>query len=202
MKYIKALGLALIVSAATMAIFGASSAFAVQICAVGVVGDGKCATASTEAESDAPFSATSSNPVFQTNVATITCEHSETTIDPSTATGFSVITGSVTAFSLSGNCKTNGNIPCTVTVVNLPYEAHILANDLLMTDATGVGATVKCGFLMNCTLSIKEMELQVTHSGNNTILHANAVALQRSGGFCPETASWHADYTAQNRTID
>lgn len=206
MKYLKVLGLAAVMAVAMMAVFGSASASAeqtVQICkqVPSPDGDGKCLTGLTEREYDGAIPLTSENPVLTTNVAIVTCEHSATTTDPEASTGTNSITGSITALSFTGNCKTNGGTACTVTVVNLPYEAHLYTNNLLVTDVTGAGATVKCGFLINCTFTTKEAELSISHSGNNTIAKAEGVQLLRSGGFCPETSTWSAEYVASGYTV-
>lgn len=200
MKYIKALGPAFLLASAIV-ILGASSASAAQICAVGVFGDEKCATTSNEAETDAPIEATSTNSVLTTNVATVTCEHSATVLDPNSSTG-TPITGSVAALSFTGNCKTNGGTACTVTVVNIPYQASLETGALTVTDPTGAGATVKCGFLINCTFTSKKVELGMFASGNDTVIEASNVELARSGPFCPQTSQWNADYIAKNITVN
>lgn len=202
MKHLKVLGLAVVAAAAMMAIFGASSASAVQICKVGVTGDGKCATTNNEAEYDGEITATSTNPVLTTNVATVTCEHSATTVDPDSSTGEPSIGGTVTALSFTGNCKTGSGTKCEVTVHNIPYEGSVTSESMVVEDTEGAGATVKCGFLINCKFTSTEVELSVKHSGDNTIVSAEDVPLTRSGGFCPETSTWDADYTASNITID
>lgn len=201
MKHAKALGIASLAAILLVVVFGGGSAAAVQICKTVSpgTGDGKCATASDEKESDEPATSTSTNAVFTTSVTNHTCSSSSMTVDPTASTG-SPITGSVTNLSFA-HCTTSGGTACTMTVLNLPYHVVINAGSLTITDPTGAGAKMVCGFLINCTLSSKEISAQYTHDGDATVAHLSGVKMERSGGFCPETAEFHATYFFHGLTI-
>lgn len=141
----------------------------------------------------------SSNPVITTNVTNATCEQSSATISLSNDGGEGEpVAAQVTAFSFTGNCKTAGGTACTFTVVNLPYSASFEGSggngSMTVTDPSGAGASVKCGFLINCTFTAKEAELTITGGAPATVVAAK-VPLERTGGFCPATAEWDATYT-------
>src|SRR5215218_5369860 len=100
----------------------------------------------------------------------------------------------------TSECHTSSGTSCTVTPNNLPWTGDIGAsgggNGSLSIYSGGTGnpsATVVCGFLINCTFSTAKATLSVT-GGNPAIVKANGVPLERSGGFCPSTSNWDAEY--------
>lgn len=187
MKYLKVLGLAAVAAMAVMA-FGAGTASAAQICVPGT-GDGKCATSNErEYTPGTNITATSSNPVLTSSITTVTCKESSTTVTGTASTG-AAISGEVTALSFANDCTTSGGTSCTVTVVNLPYPGSLTSSELTVNDASGAGAKVVCGVLINCTFTSTDAVLSVAHDTFQA-----TVKLNRTGGFCPETAEWHATY--------
>lgn len=191
MKYLKVLGLAAVAATAVMA-FGAGTASAAQICVPDTIKfDGKCPTATAEREYNPAtdtITATSSNPVLTSSITNVTCKESATTVAGSSSTG-ATISGEVTALSFTNDCTTAGGTSCTVTVVNLPYPSSLTSSELTVNDASGAGAKVVCGVLINCTFTTTDAVLSVNHDTFQA-----TVKLNRSGGFCPETAEWHATY--------
>jgi len=106
----------------------------------------------------------------------------------------------VTALSFTG-CKTSGGTNCTATVVNLPYSGHLTGTvdgyyntfHETITDPVGAGEQLACGFLINCTLTSKELTIHGTDDPPETEIYAENT-LSRSGGLCPATAQWDATY--------
>jgi hypothetical protein len=104
-------------------------------------------------------------------------------------------------------CTTANGTACNVKAVNLNYSATATATGsgngtLTIAQGTGPGApgaTVECGFLINCTFTSTDLILDVS-GGGPAIIHAKEEPLARSGGFCPEVATWDATYqvTAPN----
>jgi hypothetical protein len=194
-RYLKVLGLSIVAVVAMTAFFGASSASAVQLCKTVNFGsgDGLCPTILDEAESSDPIFSTSTEWVLTTSATNITCENASMTVDPATSTG-SPIAAEVTALSATGNCKTTGGTACTVTTVNLPYPAAFTGEGFTINDAVGGGFVVKCGFLINCTFTVKDMFAPTTHVGDDSVTHLSKISMEKAGGFCPATAEWHATF--------
>lgn len=194
MKYVRILGL---VAAAAMAVmaFGGGTASAAQLCANAASEANGCGKNGTQAKAEtaADVTGTSTNAILTSSITDVTCTDSHTTINPNSSTG-TPITGTVDVLTFGGECETSGGTECHVTTVNLPYEASIEGTTLTVKDAVGAGAVVECGFLINCTFTTKEAKLSITN-GTPTTATASKVVLNRSGGFCPATAEWHATYS-------
>lgn len=188
MSYLKAIGIAAVVAAAVAA-FGASGAAAVEICVPGNPGDGKCPTTNEkEYTSGTNFRATGSNWVMTSSITTVTCKEASITLQFNAATG-EPISGQVTALSMTNDCTTSAGTSCTVTVVNLPYPASLTSSQLTVNDASGAGAKVVCGILVNCTFTTKDGVMSVNHD-----TYEETWQMERTGGFCPATAEWHATF--------
>jgi RHS repeat-associated protein len=135
---------------------------------------------------------------FVTSLGTIECTTSTVTGETTSAGGEGkAVEGTIGSLAFSG-CKL-GETSCTATVVNLPHSASATATEkgngtLAMKDSEGVGATVKCGLVIDCTLSTEEAKLKLT-GGNPAIASAEAVPLGKlSGAKCPSEAKWSAEY--------
>lgn len=186
MKVFRNLALAGIVAAAFMAIIGAGTASATQLC---TDSGGICT------EYSGNITGTSTNATLATNLANVECSHSETTINAFTSTGAPIL-GEVTALSFTG-CQTEGVVhtACTVTVKNLPYSASLEGKTLTVTDSVGAGAKVVCGTVLSCEFLTKSANLAITN-GSPTVARAENVALSHeTGAICPSTATWSATYS-------
>jgi hypothetical protein len=207
-KYLKVLGLALVAAMALTAIMGATSASAATKLCSTVVNANQGGCPAGKYEYAGTVKATSTNAILTSSTTNVTCEHSEVTLTANTSTNVppaTSIAGTITNLTFTKNCKTASGTACTVETVNLPYDGHVQGtiegntntSSLTVTDATGAGALVKCGFLINCTFTTKEATLHgvnISSPATTTRFTAAGIKLNRSGGFCPETAEWHATY--------
>jgi hypothetical protein len=109
--------------------------------------------------------------------------------------GSTPVSGEVTGVTFT-ECILGASTPCTVQVLNLPWKltAEKTGETTFNVVVSGSpGVTVVCGFLINCTFSQTSMTLSGT-GGSPAIVKATAIGLNRSGGFCPSTASFDAEY--------
>jgi hypothetical protein len=211
-KYLKVLGLAAVAAMAIMAFGAGSASAATKLCAVGGSPQGGCPAG--KGEYSGTIKATATNPLLTNSITNVTCNHSEVTLTANTSTNVepaTSITGSITALTFTGSCKTASGTACTVEVLNLPYEAHVQGtiggdtntSSLTATDSVGAGAKVVCGFLINCTFTTKEATLHgvnISSPVTGARFQASKIVLTRSGGFCPATAEWDAQYTTTSPT--
>jgi hypothetical protein len=191
MSHDRAFSLAAIGATALLALVGAGTASAAQLC---TDSGGVCT------EYSGNITGTSTNATLATNLFNIECSDSATTINASSSTG-APITGEVTALSFSG-CQTEGLTPtgCTVTVKNLPYNASLEGKTLTVTDAVGAGAKVICGTWLSCEFLTKSASLAITN-GEPTVAVAKEVPLSHeNGAICPATATWSATYAVVSPT--
>lgn len=199
MKYLKMLGLAALAAMALTAVIGASAASATELCSTSTTpcsgtkyGTGTVLKGSLESGTKA---------LLTNSITNVTCEASSVEGKTTSAGGAGAVSGEITNLTFTTNCKTASGTACTVTVVNLPYPASISGggtaagaeSTLTVNDASGAGATVVCGVLINCTFTTKDAILKVTN-GASTPTALAAQTLERSGGFCPATATWDAAY--------
>jgi hypothetical protein len=193
-KYVKILGLTAVAAMAVMAFVGAGTASATTLCKSGGSPEAGCGAGKGEinAETD-NIEGTSSNAILTSSLTDVTCKVSETKINPTSSTGAPIL-GTVENLNFKEDCTTASGTSCTVTVVNLPYSSSLEGTALTVTDPIGAGATVKCGFLINCTFTTKSATLNIVN-GTPSVAKAEGVKLEREGGFCPETAEWHATYS-------
>jgi hypothetical protein len=197
MKQLRMLGVAAVAALGLMA-FGAGSASATELCSTNTspctgtkYGAGTTIFAQLKAGTQATLT---------TNVTNVHCKKSTVHGHTSNAGGKGVaVTGTITSLTFT-ECATTGGQQCTVSAVKLPYKASIVAtgggNGTLSVQSDGSGnpgATVVCGFLINCTFSTANATLGVT-GGNPAIAKANGIALAREGGFCPSQSTWDAEY--------
>jgi hypothetical protein len=59
---------------------------------------------------------------------------------------------------------------------------------------TDLGASVKCGVLVNCEFTSASPIFSVT-GGANALVGANSISFARSGPICPSTSTWTATYS-------
>jgi len=214
-KYLKVLGLAALAAMVVMA-FGAGSASATTKICVSTPGttDNECPANKSEPDPNNPqadihVEGRLTNPpgaVLVTNITTVICEESGVTLTANGSTpetGATSITGEVTSLSFA-KCKTSAGVPCTITVLNLPYESHLQGtiegvtntSSLTVTDPVGAGAKVVCGLVLNCTFTTKEATLHGKNITTPTTAEftASNLPLEKAGGLCPATAEWNASY--------
>jgi hypothetical protein len=115
--------------------------------------------------------------------------------------GLTPISGEVTSVTWT-KCVTASGTACTVTVNGLPWKLtgeKTGENTFKVVVSGSPGVTVVCGFLINCTFSQTSLTLSGVN-GSPARVTATAVGLNASGGFCPKTASYDAEYdiTAPN----
>jgi hypothetical protein len=137
------------------------------------------------------------------SISNITCQNA-TMSGAMTSTGGSGLTpisGEVTAVAWS-NCVTSFGTACTVTVTGLPWKltgekTGETTFNVVVSGSPGVA--VSCGSLINCTFSQTSLTLSGVN-GSPARVTATAVGLNTSGGLCPKTASYDAEYdvTAPN----
>lgn len=206
MKYIKALGLALMAAMAVMAFFGASSASATVLCKVTPTGSPpKCPESQTYGphttiEGTAVNARLTPNGLFPD----VICSHSVTTATTTNTGGpEETVTGHITNLEFNG-CKTSLGGGCTVEVNNLPYHAEVHwvsghNGSLTVTEGEGggnPGATVTCAGVLECAFDNTTFNLPIT-GGNPATVTANGVKLNIAGGaLCPTEAEWDASYKA------
>jgi hypothetical protein len=109
--------------------------------------------------------------------------------------GTTPVSGEVTSLTFT-ECVFGSSTPCTVSVVNLPWKltAEKTGETTFNVIVSGSpGVTLVCGSFINCTFSQTSMTLSGT-GGSPAIVKATAIGLNRSGGLCPSTASFDAEY--------
>jgi hypothetical protein len=194
MKHIKIMGLAIVAALAVMAMAGAASASAATtVCSTNTApctgttyGSGTKIASQLKAGADATLT---------TNIGNVTCLKSTVAGSLTNSEGHGEIS------SLTFTECSLGSTPCTVKSVNTPYTAQATAtsggNGTLTVNAKSgggnPGASVECGFLINCTFSSTDLVLDV-QGGTTPLIKAISEPLSRSGGFCPETSNWDAEY--------
>ena len=205
MKYLKMLSLAAIAAASLMALVGVGSASAAELCSTSTT---PCS--GTKYESGTPLHAnleSGTKATLTNSITNVTCEAS-TVEGKTTSNGGSgvAITGEITNLTFTTNCKTASGTACTVTVINKPYPATIsgggtaagATSTLTVSDPSGAGATVVCGFLINCTFTTTDASLSVKNEADGSPTATASVILTRSGGICPSTSTWDAAYDITN----
>jgi len=191
MKYIKMMGLAVVAAMAVMAMAGAGTASA----------NGTACTTNTSPCTSLLANGTKLSAQLKSGThATLTSSLGNVTCKKSTVGG--VINNASTAHgeitSLTFTECTLGSTACTVKATAPPYTVTGVASNqtLTITQKTGgnvPGALVECGSFINCTFSNSDITLGFT-GGTPAFIKAEAVSLNRSGGFCPSTSTWHAEY--------
>ena len=197
MNQLKALGLAAIAATALLAILGSGTASATQLCRSAstpcpsgdTYGSGTLVSGSLTAATEA---------VLTTNIDTVKCASSAVQMTTTSAGGTGVgLTASLTGLTFT-SCKDSFGTSCTVKSVNLPYTSQFFnggaSAELQITSASGAGASVVCGSLINCTFTTKDTVLAVEGAATPPTVTATKASLNRSGGICPSTSTWTAKY--------
>lgn len=198
MKQFKMLGLAAVAALGLMALAGAGTASATELCSTNTspcTGTVYTSGHGVSAQLKAGTTANLTNPI-----SNVICQKS-TTAGKTTNTGSKgvAVTGTIESLGFT-ECKTASGVACTVKTLNIPYAASIVAtgsgNGTLTVKSGGSGepgATVECGSLIICTFSTASAVLEVT-GGNPAIAKANGIALQPKGITCPLESHWDAEY--------
>jgi hypothetical protein len=198
MKQLKLFGLAAVAALGLMAMAGAGTASATELCSTNtspctgtVYTSGTAVSAQLKAGTTATLTNTISN---------VICQRSTTT-GRTTSTGGKglAVTGTIESLGFT-ECRTASGVSCTVRTVHIPYAASITATGsgngtlTVRTDGTGdPGATVECATVINCTFTTASASLGVT-GGNPAIAKANGIALTGNGITCPLESHWDAEY--------
>jgi len=140
-----------------------------------------------------------------TNLTNVTCKKSSISgvLTTSGGPGLTPISGEVNAVTFSECIATSNGSACTVKVLNLPWKltGEKTGETTFKVTLSGTpGVTVECpGAFINCTFSQTSLTLSGV-SGSPARVTATAVGLNKSGGFCPSTAAYDAEYdvTAPN----
>jgi len=198
MKQVKMLGLAAVAALGLMAMVGAGTASATELCSTNTspcTGTVYTSGTAVSAQLKAGTTANLTNPI-----SNVICQKSTTTGKTTSSGGKgSPVTGTIESLGFT-ECKTASGVACTVKTTNIPYSASITATGsgngtLTVTkDLSGdPGATVECASLINCTFSTASASLGVT-GGNPAIAKANGIALTPKGLTCPLESHWDAEY--------
>jgi hypothetical protein len=207
MRIIKTLGLAAVAAIAAMALLGAASASAHTICKSNhpldecPVGDRYTLPVTINSTLVAGTTAT-----LLSSLGNVVCKKSAVSGKVTENTGESVL-GKIESVTFE-ECKLGGT-NCTVTTENLPYTAHLLLAIESVTEPADLGggtfqqhyhlvvlngkAHVVCGAFINCKFGAPEILFRVRPLTTDTDLLV-LQELEREGGFCPSTSTWHAQY--------
>jgi len=214
MRLIKMFGLAAIAVGAFMAFVGATSASAVTsleetvICkvkedpckAANVLGEGTKIKANQVSGTVPTLLAGTSGSVLCTSSST----------SGKTAAGQNLAHGLIEALSFGGctrdipgggteNCTVTNTVSATKPLLALALlitghlEYHLVVTKHVNGDEPG--ATVKCGFFIECTFHAAEVlfEILLDEVNHDTVLDVLQTLL-KTGGFCPNESIWHAKY--------
>lgn len=204
MSLVRALLPASLTALLALAIAAPSPASATGLCEE-AAGSGTCENPYPR---ETPLKAEATNTLFKTSLGNITCKKStlegETTSDGGEA---GVAVGAKISALSFGSCEVSGTA-CTITAANLVYKSSIGwtsgNNGSAKIEKGGAGepgAAVKCGALINCTLSGEpSLSINGGEAGKATIGIGEAKVKGSGGGFCPETATWSATYTVTSPT--
>jgi hypothetical protein len=218
MRYVKMLSLAAMATMVATAFVGASSAIAVPehpeivLCKKLVLvcelkdwaGDTILADGTHHVEIHAE-TLPEEPPVLLSSIGNVECEHSLAILTLLNKLA-KLIEGHLLALNFTGNCHL-GSTKCEVTVNALGGLSFTPDEEKLNAIVTSIelekrntNATVKCGFLINCTFSSEANTKLLAHSdlAGHLLLLAKKTPLKRTGGFCPEVAEWDATYHAIN----
>jgi len=198
MKQLKMLGLAAVAALGLMAMTGAGTASATELCSTNTspcTGTVYTSGTAVAAQLRALTVSTLTNPISNV-IAQRSTFAGKTT---STGAKGSPVTGVIETLTFT-EIKTASGVTCTVKTLNLPYKTSIAAtgngNGTLTISSGGTGDPgigVECGTLINCTFSTASAVLEVT-GGNPAIAKANGIGLAPKGLTCPLEAHWDAEY--------
>jgi len=194
MRHTKMIGLALVAALAVMAMAGAASASAAATlcstntspCTGTVYGSGTKISSQLKSGTVATLT---------TSIGNVVCKKSSVGGATTNTTGH----GEISTLSFT-ECSL-GTTSCTVKAVNLNYTAESFASGggngtLTISPKAGLGspgASVECGSFINCTFTSSDLVLDVT-GGNPATIIAKEEELTRTGGLCPSSSKWDAEY--------
>ena len=142
---------------------------------------------------------TGTEAVLSTNLDTVKCAAS--TVEGKTTSaggsGATVVAAEITGFTLT-SCKDSFGNTCEAKSVNLPYSSEFRGSgetaELVVTDSVGVGATVKCGSVINCTFTTKSASLAVMGASTPPLYTWEKNVLSGTGGLCPPDGTFVAKH--------
>lgn len=192
MKPLKLAGLPPVLALLVLALAGAGTASATQLC-----GDTTCETVYESGQTlEAGLVESTSATFALPGIGTVSCSTSVLKGKTTAKTG-SPLNGEITGLTFEG-CKI-GETGCTVKAINLPYKATIAETGQgsgTLTASSGgsgsPGAEASCS--LKCTATATEVALSV-EGGAAAIVKAKEAKLKKTSGiFCPETMTWTAEY--------
>jgi hypothetical protein len=213
MKHLKMVAVAAVAVGALMALAGASSAMAATNTALCKVDTLACPTASIVKSSEAVEAATKATnpPKLTDSIINVLCKKSSTVLHVSGTTA-APETGEVNSLKFE-ECETEGGASkCQFTTEGFPAKATLETTastngKLVVTPGTvgDPGAKMVCSPFINCTFTTASATLAVTGHvvtpATPLKAVANAVPLTSTGGLCPKTAEWDAEYFASSPNL-
>jgi hypothetical protein len=205
MKHLKMLGLAVVASAALIAVIGAGSASATELCSTATT----ACSGTKYGKGTKLVAGNTGNVVLITRVTTITCTASTIEAETTSAggAGTTAVTGKTTALTFTG-CTRTGGEKCAVKSTNLGTVS--LTGGAASTTAgfnynvtSKTGANVTCGFFINCTFFTEETTLTGTNQASGKpVVKAEEEELAEEGGLCPLEVfnTWTATYEITSPT--
>jgi len=210
MRYLMSLGLAAMAAMVAMAFVGATSAMAepehpeIVICKKLELICEKSNQAPNPTEIHAE-TLTGNPPKLLSTIGTIECEHSLAILTLLNKLA-KLIEGHLLALNFTGNCHLGGT-SCKVEVTKLgglsftpDLEKLKAIVHPISLEGKVTEASVKCGFLINCTYKADEKETELLAESDEAghLLLLSEAKLVRGSGFCPEESHWDATYHAVN----
>ena len=197
MKYLKMLGLAAVAAAALMALVGAGTASADELCTEPAVSNmcpaGKqITTIHASLVGSAVLEDTEGNSIVTCTAGTL---HADVTTQ---GTGVSGVSGPITALTW-GATGTNCNLP-TTTITNGTLDGSAAAGGGTTVKATGTRVTVNTILFGSCVYGPGAAGLDVgaIANGSEHLAISTVVNKQSGSGVCPETTFWTATFTVTN----
>jgi hypothetical protein len=192
----KVLGLAAFATLAAMAFIGATSASAVTLC------EEPEETCGSPYEGKTTIKAalkSGTKAVLNSSLGKVECAKSNSEGITDSTSG-SPLTGDITELKFT-ECFL-GATACTVTTINLPYEAALThtagtLNGIMTVTKPGdgaPGAEVECGALIDCTFTADGIELNANGGNPGQIVASNETLTIGAIGICPTFATWTATY--------
>jgi hypothetical protein len=191
MKYLKMVGLCLVVAAALMA-FGAGTASATKLCSVNT---SPCPAGNTYGKGTAIKTqlVAGTKSVMSSGFVTISCTESTLSGKTTSEGGAGAVLGSISSVTWKG-CTSNLGA-CTASSLNTPWPAEVTGSG-----GNGTMTVSKPGGKFTCggtTCEYEGSKASVSISGGNPArAKASNVSFSKIGGgfLCSSTASWTSEY--------
>ena len=135
------------------------------------------------------FVANSTNATITNTIGNVSCTNSKISGQTVASSG-DPLPITISLWSLEG-CKMPSGTKCTVSELGRPSSGSIAWTQLnagVVRSGNG-GWKLACGFLINC-----QFTADMSMDASNGSIQATAEPLNRSGGFCPASASFTATY--------